>query len=78
MAQSKEAATQQLGSIGEDTKKVGVSGTAEQQSDNVAHALAGAGGGLLSMALTYEAQSQSQLLPRLSTAALTIDAFSSL
>lgn len=26
--------------------------TAEQQSDNVAHALAGAGGGLLSMALT--------------------------
>ncbi len=24
-----------------------------QQSDNVAHALAGAGGGLLSMALTY-------------------------
>lgn len=26
---------------------------AEQQSDNVAHALAGAGGGLLSMALTY-------------------------
>ncbi|CAK4032668.1 Peroxisomal membrane PMP47B [Lecanosticta acicola] len=27
--------------------------TAEQQSDNVAHALAGAGGGLFSMALTY-------------------------
>ncbi|KAF2723184.1 mitochondrial carrier [Polychaeton citri CBS 116435] len=27
--------------------------TTEQQSDNVAHALAGAGGGLLSMALTY-------------------------
>ena len=27
--------------------------TAAQQSDNVAHALAGAGGGLLSMALTY-------------------------
>lgn len=26
---------------------------AAQQSDNVAHALAGAGGGLLSMALTY-------------------------
>lgn len=26
--------------------------TAEQQSDNVVHALAGAGGGLLSMALT--------------------------
>jgi len=29
------------------------SSTAAQQSDNVAHALAGAGGGLLSMALTY-------------------------
>jgi adenine nucleotide transporter 17 len=28
-------------------------GAAAQQSDNVAHALAGAGGGLLSMALTY-------------------------
>jgi adenine nucleotide transporter 17 len=27
--------------------------TAAQQSDNVAHALSGAGGGLLSMALTY-------------------------
>jgi len=27
---------------------------AVQQSDNVAHALAGAGGGLLSMALTYD------------------------
>lgn len=27
--------------------------TVEQQSDNIAHALAGAGGGLLSMALTY-------------------------
>lgn len=25
----------------------------EQQSDNVAHAMAGAGGGLLSMALTF-------------------------
>ncbi len=29
---------------------------ASQQSDNVAHALAGAGGGLLSMALTYGRQ----------------------
>lgn len=27
---------------------------AAQQSDNVAHALSGAGGGILSMALTYE------------------------
>jgi hypothetical protein len=31
--------------------------TVAQQSDNVAHALAGAGGGLLSMALTYAPQS---------------------
>ena len=30
------------------------SNVAVQQSDNVAHALAGAGGGLLSMALTYD------------------------
>lgn len=30
-----------------------VTAVAVQQSDNVAHALAGAGGGLLSMALTY-------------------------
>ena len=27
--------------------------SAAQQSDNIAHAVAGAGGGLLSMALTY-------------------------
>ena len=33
--------------------------TAAQQSDNVAHALAGAGGGLLSMALTYAPASAS-------------------
>lgn len=54
MAQSKEAATQKLATIGEETKKVGSTSTAVQQSDNMAHALAGAGGGLLSMALTYE------------------------
>lgn len=37
----------------EDRKTaVPVSSTA-QQSDNIAHALAGAGGGLLSMTLTY-------------------------
>jgi hypothetical protein len=28
--------------------------TAIQQSDNIAHALSGAGGGILSMVLTYE------------------------
>lgn len=30
-----------------------VPSTAVQQSDNIAHALAGAGGGILSMVLTY-------------------------
>ncbi|KAH7355943.1 mitochondrial carrier domain-containing protein [Pyrenochaeta sp. MPI-SDFR-AT-0127] len=38
--------------LAESTSSVPQS-TAAQQSDNVAHALAGAGGGLLSMALTY-------------------------
>ncbi|KAJ4369948.1 hypothetical protein N0V83_005712 [Neocucurbitaria cava] len=38
--------------LAESTTAVPTS-TAAQQSDNVAHALAGAGGGLLSMALTY-------------------------
>lgn len=38
--------------LAESTQAVPQS-TAAQQSDNVAHALAGAGGGLLSMALTY-------------------------
>jgi adenine nucleotide transporter 17 len=38
--------------LAESTSSVPTS-TAAQQSDNVAHALAGAGGGLLSMALTY-------------------------
>lgn len=47
-ATSKEAQQKLL----ESTKSVPTS-TAAQQSDNVAHALAGAGGGLLSMALTY-------------------------
>lgn len=32
--------------------------SASQQGDNIAHALAGAGGGLLSMSLTSEAPSQ--------------------
>ncbi len=34
-------------------REVVPSSTAAQQSDNIAHALAGAGGGLLSMTLTY-------------------------
>jgi hypothetical protein len=46
---SQEKAQQKLA---ESTASVPASTTA-QQSDNVAHALAGAGGGLLSMALTY-------------------------
>lgn len=42
--------------LAESTQSVPTS-TAAQQSDNVAHALAGAGGGLLSMALTYVQES---------------------
>ncbi|PLB43103.1 mitochondrial carrier [Aspergillus steynii IBT 23096] len=37
----------------ESPKKVVVASAAAQQSDNIAHALAGAGGGILSMILTY-------------------------
>jgi adenine nucleotide transporter 17 len=37
---------------GESTQPLPATAAA-QQSDNVAHALAGAGGGLLSMAVTY-------------------------
>lgn len=37
----------------EEQKKAVVAATAAQQSDNIAHALAGAGGGILSMVLTY-------------------------
>lgn len=44
--------SQAKGTAAESIKDV-PSTTAAQQSDNVAHALAGAGGGLLSMALTY-------------------------
>jgi len=53
MSQATRDANQKLQAIEESTKKVGTTSTAAQQSDNVAHALAGAGGGLLSMALTY-------------------------
>ena len=49
MSEVKHEAQQKLA---ESTAAVPTS-TAAQQSDNVAHALAGAGGGLLSMALTY-------------------------
>jgi adenine nucleotide transporter 17 len=49
MSQTQEKAQQKLA---ESTLLLPHS-TAAQQSDNVAHALAGAGGGLLSMALTY-------------------------
>jgi hypothetical protein len=50
MSQAQEKAQQKLA---ESVSSVPQS-TAAQQSDNVAHALAGAGGGLLSMALTYD------------------------
>jgi len=46
------ATTTQQEKLAESTQPAPTS-TAAQQSDNVAHALAGAGGGLLSMALTY-------------------------
>jgi hypothetical protein len=36
---------------------------AAQQSDNVAHALAGAGGGILSTALTYGSLTQPLVVP---------------
>jgi solute carrier family 25 (peroxisomal adenine nucleotide transporter), member 17 len=36
----------------DNQKKVVAASAATQQSDNIAHALAGAGGGILSMALT--------------------------
>lgn len=36
----------------DESTKIAPTSAAAQQSDNVAHALAGAGGGLLSMALT--------------------------
>ena len=77
MAQSKEAAADRLATIGEETKKVGVSSAAEQQSDNVAHALAGAGGGLLSMALTYDVHLSPRLISLSAQKTLTVDAFSS-
>lgn len=37
----------------EEQKKAVAASAAAQQSDNIAHALAGAGGGILSMVLTY-------------------------
>jgi adenine nucleotide transporter 17 len=46
-------ATTTKSTAGESTQPLPATAAA-QQSDNVAHALAGAGGGLLSMAVTYE------------------------
>jgi adenine nucleotide transporter 17 len=40
----------------EEHKKVAAASAAAQQSDNIAHALAGAGGGILSMVLTCALQ----------------------
>lgn len=42
--------------------------TAAQQSDNIAHAISGAGGGILSMALTYELSLLNLLLQTLNPA----------
>lgn len=38
----------------EQQKRAAAVSAAVQQSDNIAHALAGSGGGILSMILTYE------------------------
>jgi len=48
MSQTAKTAAEKL----EESTQSAPNSTAAQQSDNVAHALAGAGGGLLSMALT--------------------------
>lgn len=45
---------QSQGPLLEKKEKDVAAAIAAQQSDNIAHALAGAGGGLLSMALTYD------------------------
>jgi adenine nucleotide transporter 17 len=39
----------------EQQKRAAATSAAVQQSDNIAHALAGSGGGILSMVLTYVA-----------------------
>lgn len=62
MSDSLKAANQQLGNI-QEKQQVAETSTAAQQSDNVTHALAGAGGGLLSMALTYVQQLATPLFP---------------
>lgn len=49
MSETQKTAQEKLA----ESTKAAPTSTAAQQSDNVAHALAGAGGGLLSMALTY-------------------------
>jgi solute carrier family 25 (peroxisomal adenine nucleotide transporter), member 17 len=53
MSETTQKAAEQLA---DSTKGVPTTAAA-QQSDNVAHALAGAGGGILSMALTWVASS---------------------
>ena len=53
MSDSSKEANQKLEDIQKANRAVETNATL-QQSDNVAHALSGAGGGLLSMALTYE------------------------
>ncbi|KAB8342810.1 hypothetical protein FH972_022408 [Carpinus fangiana] len=52
MSDSLKEANQRLATV-QESQKVAETNAAAQQSDNVTHALAGAGGGLLSMALTY-------------------------
>ena len=59
MASAQKLAQEKLA---ESTRSVPTS-SAAQQSDNVAHALAGAGGGLFSMALTYASTHASHVQP---------------
>ena len=54
MSDSLKEANQKLEALQKSTEKID-SNVAAQQSDNVSHALAGSGGGLLSMLLTYDA-----------------------
>lgn len=53
MSDQTKSANQKLLDLQVSQQKATTAVAASQQSDNVTHALAGAGGGLLSMALTY-------------------------
>lgn len=54
----------------EQQKRAAAASAAQQQSDNIAHALAGAGGGILSMVLTCATIAPSCILSGLLTLGL--------